>query len=97
VSGYQPDAYDHQRFNEAQVIGAKCPGWYVTYGAYSRWFWAFGAPDGRPIGAQSASELLGRMRAAERSRSEPYYELILVEGDLLPIRLRWSRPAEVAQ
>ena len=70
----QTDAYDRQRLSEAEVIEAKCPGWSVIYGLYSRLFWAFGAPDGRPIGAQSASELLGQMRAAERLRSELYYE-----------------------
>ena len=74
MSGYRPDAYERQRFSEAQVIGAKCPAWFIMYGAYTRLFWAFGSPDGRPIGARSASELLGQMRAAERSRSEPYYE-----------------------
>lgn len=70
----QSDAYYRQRLSEAQLLEAKCPGWSVIYGLYSRLFWAFGAPDGRPIGAQSASDLLGQMRAAERSRSEPYYE-----------------------
>ncbi len=65
---------EHQHRNEAQVIEAKCPGWVVLYGVYSRMFWAFGAPDGRPITARSASELLGRMRAAERSEIGPYYE-----------------------
>jgi hypothetical protein len=74
VTRYQPDAYDRQRLGEAQVIRSKCPGWFVMYGAYSRLFWAFGAPDGQPIGAQSASELLGLMRVAERSRYEPHYE-----------------------
>jgi hypothetical protein len=74
VNGYQPDAYDRQRFSEARVIESKCPDWAVIYGPYSRLFWAFGAPDGQPIGARSASELLGLMRAAERSRSGPYYE-----------------------
>jgi hypothetical protein len=74
VSGYRPDAYDRQRFSEARVIGAKCPDWLVLYGPYSRLFWAFGAPEGKPIGARSASELLGRMRAAKRSNVGPYYE-----------------------
>jgi hypothetical protein len=74
VTRYQPDAYDRQRISDAQVIAAKCPGWLVMYGAYTRLFWAFGSPDGRPIGARSASELLGRMRASERARSGPYYE-----------------------
>lgn len=74
MSGYQPDAYDRQRLSEAKVIKAKCPGWAVMYGQYSRLLWAFGAPDGVPIAAESASELLGLMRAAERSRSGPYYE-----------------------
>jgi hypothetical protein len=41
------------------VIESKCPGWAVLFGAHSRLFWAFGSPDGRPIPAQSASELLG--------------------------------------
>jgi hypothetical protein len=72
VTRYQFD--ERQRFSEARVIESKCPGWAVVYGPYSRLFWAFGSPDGRPAAAQSASELLGRMRAAERSRSEPYYE-----------------------
>jgi hypothetical protein len=74
VSGYQPDAYERQRLSEAQVIRSKCPGWFVMYGAYSRLFWAFGAPDGQPIGAPSAADLLGRMRVAERLQSGPRYE-----------------------
>jgi hypothetical protein len=68
------DAYERQRLSDAQAIEAKCPGWVVLYGWHSRLFWAFGAPDGQPIGAPSASEVLGRMPAAERSRSGPYYE-----------------------
>jgi hypothetical protein len=59
--------------DEAQVIEARCPGWAVTYGPYTRLFWAFGAPDGRPIAARSASELIGFMRAAERSQAGPYF------------------------
>jgi hypothetical protein len=74
VTRYQPDAYDRQRIGDAQVIAAKCPAWFVIYGAYSRMFWPFGSPDGKPISAQPASELLGQMRAAERSWPEPYYE-----------------------
>jgi hypothetical protein len=74
VSGYRPDDYDRQRISDAQVIEAKCPGWFVMYGAYSRLFWAFGSPDGQPIGARSASELLGFMRAIERRGAGPYYE-----------------------
>ena len=31
-----------------------------------------GSPDGQPISAATASELLGRMRAAERARTDPY-------------------------
>ena len=65
---------EQQRRSEAQVIEAKCPGWVVLYGPYSRMFWAFGAPDGQPIAAETASEVLGRMRAAERSQSGPHYE-----------------------
>jgi hypothetical protein len=56
------------------VIEAKCPGWTVLYGWYSRRFWGFGSPDGRPISAQSASDLLGLIRAAERTAPAPYYE-----------------------
>jgi hypothetical protein len=67
VTAYVPDDRERQRYREADVIKAKCPGWFVMYGPYSRLFWAFGSPDGRPIGARSASELLGCMRAAERS------------------------------
>jgi hypothetical protein len=63
-----------QRADEARVIEARCPGWAVIYGPYSRMFWAFGAPDGRPITARTASELLGEMRAAERSQTVPHYE-----------------------
>jgi len=74
VSRHRRDADERQWLSDAQVIKTKCPGWYVMYGAHSRMFWAFGAPDGVPISARSASELLGRMRAAERSRSDPYYE-----------------------
>jgi hypothetical protein len=74
VSGYRPDDYDRQRISDAHVIAAKCPGWFVMYGVHSRLFWAFGSPDGRPVAARSASELLGRIRAAERSDDEPYYE-----------------------
>jgi len=74
VSGWQPDAYERQRQSEAEIIEAKCPGWAIMYGAHSRRFWAFGAPDGLPIVAESASELLGHMRAAERSQAAPYYE-----------------------
>jgi hypothetical protein len=71
-----PDDYERQRQrrSEAQVIEAKYPGWAVMYGPYSRLFWAFGSPNGRPIRARSASELLGFMRAAERAGAEPYYE-----------------------
>jgi hypothetical protein len=46
------------RLSEAQVIGTKCSAWFVMYGLYTRLFWAFGSPDGKPIGARSASELL---------------------------------------
>lgn len=74
MSGWQPDAYERQRRSEAEIIEAKCPSWAVLYGPWSRVFWAFGAPDGVPITAASASELLGHMRAAERSQSAPYYE-----------------------
>jgi hypothetical protein len=75
VSGDRPpDAYERQRQSEAEIIEAKCPGWAIMYGRYSRQFWAFGASYGLPIAAESASELLGRMRAAERSRSAPDYE-----------------------
>jgi hypothetical protein len=65
---------ERQRPAEALIIKARCPGWAVIYGPWSRLFWAFGAPDGRPIAARTASELLGRMRAAERSQPEPRYE-----------------------
>ena len=51
MTGYRPDAYDRERFGEAQVIEAKCPDWLVIYGPYTRQFWAFGAPHGRPISA----------------------------------------------
>ena len=74
MTAWQPDAYDRQRASEAEIINAKCPGWYAVYGYYTRMFWAFGAPDGQPIGARSASELLGFMRAIERRGSGPYYE-----------------------
>jgi hypothetical protein len=74
VTGWQPDAYERQRLSEAELVESKCPGWLVIYGCYSRLFWAFGSPDGQPIGARSASELLGLMRAAERAQSETYYE-----------------------
>jgi hypothetical protein len=74
VSGCRPGAYERQRFSEAQVIGSKCPDWFVMYGPYSRLFWAFGLPDGRPIATSSASELLGRMRAVERVQAGPHYE-----------------------
>jgi hypothetical protein len=74
VTAWQPDASERQRASEAEIITAKCPGWLAVYGYYTRRFWAFGAPDGRPIAARSASELLGLMRAAERSQSGPYYE-----------------------
>jgi len=68
VSGQQSDdAYRRQRQSEAEMIEARCPGWIAMYGRYSRLFWAFGAPDGVPVVAESASELLGRMRAAERA------------------------------
>lgn len=60
--------------SEARVIEAKYPGWVVLYGPYSRLFWAFGAPDGRPISARSAAELIGFMRATERLHSGPYYQ-----------------------
>jgi hypothetical protein len=58
VTGCRPDAYERQRLSEAQMIESKCPGWAVIYGHYSRMFWAFGAPDGRPIEAPTASEVL---------------------------------------
>ena len=74
MNGWQPDPYERQRLSEARVIESKCASWAVVFGAYSRRFWAFGAPDGKPIEARSASELLGLMRAAERARSGPYYE-----------------------
>ncbi len=74
MSGQSDDAYRRQRQGEAQVIEAKCPGWIAMYGVYTRLFWAFGAPYGVPIVAESASELLGRMRAAERAQAGTYYE-----------------------
>jgi hypothetical protein len=74
VTRWQPDADYRQRQGEAQMIESKCPGWAVLYGAYTRAFWAFGAPDGHPVTARTASELLGRMRAAERLREGPHYE-----------------------
>ena len=73
---------ERQRLDEARLIEARCSGWAVIYGPYTRLFWAFGAPDGRPIAARTASELLGRMRAAERSQSGPHYE------DRPPLRYR---------
>jgi hypothetical protein len=71
--GWQPDAYDRQRYGEAQVIEAKCPGLVVVYGWYSREFWAFGTPDGVPLHDKSAAELLAKIHDAERKR--PRYEL----------------------
>ena len=65
---------ERQRPDEARLIEARCPGWAVIYGTYTRLFWAFGAPDGRPIAARTASELLGQIRAAERFPSGPHYE-----------------------
>jgi len=65
---------DGRRQAEAAIIESERPGWAVIYGVYSRLFWAFGAPDGKPIGARSASELLGAMRAAERSQAGPHYQ-----------------------
>jgi hypothetical protein len=65
---------ERQWREEARVIEARCPGWAVIYGWYTRMFWAFGAPDGRPITARSASELLGRIRAAERSQVGLHYQ-----------------------
>jgi hypothetical protein len=65
---------DKQRRCEARVIEAKCPRWVVLWGVYTRRFWAFGSPDGRPIEARSAAELIGFMRAAERLHSGPYYQ-----------------------
>ena len=62
-----------QRRQEADIIEAKCPGWIILYGPYTRLFWAYGAPDGQPIAARTASELLGFMRAADRARSWPPY------------------------
>ena len=63
-----------QRPGQARVIEARCPGWAVIYGPYTRLFWAFGAADGRPIAARTASVLLGLMRAAERSQAGPHYQ-----------------------
>ena len=74
MTSAQLDAYDRQRLSEARMIEAKCSGWWVTYGLYSRVLWAFGAPDGQPISAKTGSELLGLMRAAERSQAGPHYE-----------------------
>ena len=74
MTGRSPGDWDRLRHGEAEVIGSKCPGWYVMYGPYSLLFWAFGAPDGRPISARSASELVGFMRAAERLHSGPSYQ-----------------------
>jgi hypothetical protein len=45
VNGWQPDPYERQRLSEARVIEARCPSWAVMFGAYSRRFWAFGAPS----------------------------------------------------
>jgi hypothetical protein len=77
---------EQRRHGEAQVIEAKFPGWAVLYGPYTQLFWAFGSPDGVPITAPSASELLGLMRAAERFQSGPYCQT----GS--PVR-RWPPPA----
>jgi hypothetical protein len=74
VTRWEPDAYDRQRASEAEIINAKYSGWIAMYGYYSRRFWAFGAPDGKPVSGRSASELLGRMRAAERADTSPRYE-----------------------
>ncbi len=65
---------DDQRRSEAQLIEAKCARWVVLWGPHSRRFWAFGSPDGRPIQARSAAELIGFMRAAERLHAGPQYE-----------------------
>lgn len=65
---------EQQRADEARLIEVRCPGWAVLYGPYTRLFWAFGALDGRPITARTASELLGQIRATERSQAGPYYE-----------------------
>jgi hypothetical protein len=65
---------DEQRRSEARVIEAKCPRRIVLWGPHSRRFWAFGSPDGRPIQARSAAELIGFMRAAERLHSGPHYQ-----------------------
>ncbi len=50
--------------DDARVLSEGNPGWWVTYGPATRELWAFGAPDGKPISARSAPELLVRMRAA---------------------------------
>ena len=71
---WRPDGYERQRQHEAQLVEDRSPGWTVVYGWYSRLFWAFGASDGQPIAARSASELLGLMRAAERNRPDPPQE-----------------------
>jgi hypothetical protein len=65
---------DRKRRSEARVIEAKFPRWAVLWGPYSRRFWAFGSPDGRPVEARSAAELIGFMRAAERLHAGPRYQ-----------------------
>lgn len=65
---------DRQRRSEARMIEARYPRWVVLWGPHSRRFWAFGSPDGRPVEARSASELIGFMRAAERLNSGPDYQ-----------------------
>lgn len=64
MSIWQPDAWDLRGMDDARVLSEGNPGWWVTYGPATRELWAFGAPDGKPISARSAPELLVRMRAA---------------------------------
>ena len=51
MTAWQPDAYDRQWVSEAEIINAKCPGWFAVRLVH-RLFRAFGAPDGQPIGAR---------------------------------------------
>ena len=61
-----------ERQREVAIIEARAPGWVVLWGRHSRRFWAFGAADGVPVSAPTASEVLGAMLASDRAAYGPY-------------------------
>lgn len=64
---------DRNKRQQATRIERVFPHWIVMWGAYTRQFWAypcFSAPRGTIVHAASPDDLVGMMRAIQRSAQE---------------------------